>query len=253
MNRTDFDLRDPLKPGDLMDAVRKTMRAVRALMPISTPSVTAEVQLEGTRYTAKGGGASGAELVALTTVREGLDAVECVDGAGATVYCLKPPGMRCDGRTAYAVAGMAYGLDNGTTPNWMAYKLKVALEQYGSHAGAFRAIRRVKTANSGTYGDDSTDIGAVFYHLAPFYTDIASGGSVTGTDLIAAVASAVKLNASDLSINSGGDVDATCVDLTPRAWEPMDIFVNNVQLIGRDAYGREKVAFDATGGSVFPP
>lgn len=245
----------PVRPSSgsqLAEFVRWAEAEIRALQPIPTPGTLTgrgpngsfRVPIESPAMQSEG-------LAILTTIREGLDAVECTDSNGNTVYCLKPPGLRCDGRTAYGVVGMAYGLDTGTVPNWMAYKARVELEQYSSYTNAFRAIRRIKTANSGTYGDNSTDTGAVFYHIAPFYTEIASGGSVTGTTLFAAPTESTGLSSSTLALG-GSDVHATFTDITPRAWEPMNIFVNNVQITGPDAFGHEKAVFDSTGGSVFP-
>lgn len=252
MTFPDFDLREPLTPGHLMDAVRKLQAAVRALTPASTPTVSVDIQPNGTRLRAVLPASPAVGPVTLTTVREGLDAVECLTSGGATVYCLKPPGLRARGASGYEVGGAAYGLDTGTTPNWMAYKVRTELQQLASYDDAFRALRYIKTANSTTYSDDSTDIGAVVYHATPFYTEIFMDGSVNGTDLLAFATAATKLDSTDLSIDSGGDVEATYLDLTPRAWEPVDIFVNNVQLIGPDAFDRQRVALDLTGGSIFP-
>lgn len=194
---------------------------------------------------------TGAQVRELTTVREGLDAVECVDENAATVYCLKPHGFRALGVTAYAVGGAAYGLVGGSVPAWIEYKHKFTLLQHGAYADAFRVIRKVKTVNADDYSDDGSDIGAVFSHISPFYTQIAAGGSVAGLPLTALRVPGVVIDTAALTVDAGGGATAEFLDLTPRAWEPMNVFVNRVETRFDAANSRHVAVFDGTGGTLF--
>lgn len=254
MNFTDFDIKEPRGWGGIGAELAKHARALRALFPVDTPTVKSAVLPDGTRHHGKGSGGGGG-LRQLTTVREGHDAVECVSASGATVYVLKAPGFRSLGATTYSVKGLAYGLRAGAGPvaGFYEYKERFELAQYGAYANAFRVLRLVKTANAtdigGDYTNDALDIGAVVACIHPFYTAIAGDGTVTGTTLLAWPAGAVTLASAGLTVDAGGDVQAALVDVTPRAWDVANIFLNRVEIVADAGLNRHVAAFDTTGGS----
>lgn len=240
--------------GKIGDDLNRVIDGLNSLRPVSTPGISRSITTGGTSFRVRPtrAAAAAATLTSLTTVREGMDALECLDADSNTVYCLKPPGLRGLGVTTYTDAGVAYGLNAASAPAWIEYKQKFQLLQYSAYANAFRLLRFVKSQNSADYSDNSSHIGAVVYCAAPFFTSIAAGGTVTGTELTAFPVDAVKLASADLSIDAGGDVDATYIDLTPRAWEPVDIFVGRVETLHDSANHRYISRFDLTGGGFFP-
>jgi hypothetical protein len=245
-------------PGKLGQEFNRLVEAVNSLRPISTPDSFTSRTTGGVSRTMRAGRKSqGLVTAELTTVREGLDAVECLDADNETVYCLKASGFRAAGLTStYGVGGMTYGLNAVSAPVFMEYKLRHELLQFGSYDDAFRVIRHVKTPNAnifaGDYTNNADDVGAALFHIYPFYTAIQSNGIVGGLPLLAVQVSEVTLNSSELSIDSSGDVSANYLDIMARAWEPIMVFSNRVETFADAGFRRYVSAFGLPGGSMLP-
>lgn len=103
MKFQDFDLREPQGWGPIGSEMGKLVRAVRALFPVDTHNVTANVLPDGTRYTAKGaGGGSGFPLRRCTVVTVNADTLTCTIDGGATTFTVhKPVDLRVSGYVAF--------------------------------------------------------------------------------------------------------------------------------------------------------
>ena len=178
--------------------------------------------------------AAAVDIQVLTTVREGYDAVECIDVNNYTVYCLKPFGFRTEGRIegVFTFKGYVRGpleTAGGYSSQFHSYKETHILWDYGG-VPATRVDRLIKTANSDFY-DDNTAFGrgTTVFSIFPYYTEIVSGGTVSGQSVVAMKTAAVKLSSASLLIDAAGDVDATFLDTGSRAWVPVGILSAGIE------------------------
>ncbi len=93
----DFNFRELRGAGPIGEEIAKLQRAVRALMPIETPTVRPEMPGDGLRLHAKVGGGgriASTEFRRFTVLREGWLALEGEDAEGNLVVALKPDEIR---------------------------------------------------------------------------------------------------------------------------------------------------------------
>ena len=226
----------PNGPGKLSEHLRFIYEELRKLQPIFAPGQTGARTTRGvTRFDRPVAGAAAAtDIQNLVSVREGYDAVECTDADSNTVYCLKPPGFRTEGRIGgvFSVKGYLRGqLDtsSGHSAEFHQYKETHSIWSHGG-SPATRVDRLIKTANSDNYGDDfAGGRGVSAFCIFPFYTEIVSGGTVNGQSVLALATDAVRLNTAELTIDPAGTVDATFTDIGARAWTPINILAGGVQ------------------------
>lgn len=226
----------PNGPGKLSEHLRFIYAEMRKLQPVFAPGQTGARTTRGVVLNQRGGIASGGsvDIQTLTSVREGYDAVECVDEDSNTVYCLKAPGFRTDGRIdgVFSVKGYHRGpleTAGGYAAEFHEYKETHRLWDHGG-SPATRVDRLIKTANSDTYGDDTAlGRGVAAFCIFPFYTEIVSGGTANGLPVLALGIDAVKLDSAELTIDAGGDVDATFSDIGQRAWTPVGILAGGIE------------------------
>ena len=225
----------PEGAGRMSEHLRFIYAELQRLQPIFGPGQTGAMTTRGVvRNSPSGTAASAAsDIQILTSVREGYDAVECVDENSNTVYCLKPPGFRTDGRIdgVFSRKGYVWGpleTASGYLNGFHTYDETHYLWEYGG-SPATRVGRIVKTANADTYGDDTAlGRGVTAFSIFPYYTEIVSGGTVDGQPVIAMTGDAVRLDSDELTIDSGGDVDASFTDVGARAWVPVGLLSGGI-------------------------
>jgi hypothetical protein len=238
----DTSLQTNLKAGDecpflsaeIVDLVSRKINALhgmRAVQPLRLTKsdagfvLTVDAMVES---------AAAVDIQVLTTVREGYDAVECIDVNNYTVYCLKPPGFTTEGRIegVFTFKGYVRGpleTAGGYSSQFHSYKETHILWNYGG-SPATRVDRLIKTANSDFYEDDTAiGRGTTVFSIFPYYTEIASGGNAQGQSVVAMKIAAVKLSSASLLIDPAGDVDATFLDTGSRAWVPVGILSAGIE------------------------
>lgn len=219
----------PNGPGKLSEHLRFIYSELRRLQPIFGPGEQGARTSRGVvrvpgRAVAGGGSLA---IQTLVSVREGYDAVECTNEDDETVYCLKPPGFRTDGRIdgVFSVKGFVRGpleTTSGYSSQFHEYKETHYLWDHGG-APATRVDRLIKTENSDNYGDDAAAPGRGIsaFSIFPYYTEIVGSGDVDGQQVQGLACPALKLDSDELTIDPAGDVDATFVDIGARAWVPI--------------------------------
>ncbi len=120
----DFNFRELRGAGPIGEEIAKLQRAIRALLPVETPTVRAEMPGDGLRLHAKvGAGGTPTEFRRLTVRREGWLALEGEDAQGNLILALKPDAILAyagiDDATAYPFAGHSLTAERETdTGTW---------------------------------------------------------------------------------------------------------------------------------------
>jgi hypothetical protein len=189
----DFNFRELRGAGPIGEEIAKLQRAVRALLPVETPTVRPEMPGDGLRLHAKVGGSAPVLAIELTVMEDWWPFLICEDSNGNEFTVYSPIGLEYSGAAQGIYSGQTAG--GGTTVgfNWADTSVM--------GQGTSNRVRR-----------DLAQSGTVRQALSPGFKE--------GETVIYALKLASPVTGTDI-LGGGGSMTATHIDLNVggRRWE----------------------------------